>query len=86
MIGRLEHDDVFAVTTLAVADPDLLAELRVPPVADDGNFTDMGRMNGDSPAAEIMLSRGLCGAAGGGGSGCRLSLSDRRGSSLVYSA
>ena len=52
MIDRLEHDDVFAVTTLAVADPDLLAELRVPPVADDGNFTDMGRMNGDSPAVE----------------------------------
>lgn len=52
MIGRLEHDDVFAVTTLAVADPDLLAELRVPPIADDGDFTDMGRMNGDSPVAE----------------------------------
>jgi hypothetical protein len=33
---------------LAIRDPDLRAGLRVPSVLHDGEFADMGRMNGDS--------------------------------------
>jgi hypothetical protein len=46
-IRRLENDDVLAATMLAIGDSDLLAEERMPLIADDGDFA-TGRMNGDS--------------------------------------
>jgi hypothetical protein len=45
----VEQGDVFAAAMLTIRDADLDADLRVPPVVDDGAFANMGRMNGDSP-------------------------------------
>jgi transposase len=47
-VRHVEHDDVLSATMLAICDPDLGVELRVPSVAHDRHLADMGRMNGDS--------------------------------------